>query len=68
MLLQTPTSCDHRRVPKNSENTVSMETYESVRREDVGALVQEFTNKEALIIVVTQNPDGRTCTVSIQRD
>lgn len=63
-----PPACDHHGVPKNSENSISMETHESVRREEVGALVQEFTNKGALIIVVTQNPDGRTCTVSVQQD
>ena len=67
-LLLTPISCEHCLVAKNSENAISMETHESVRREDVGALVQEFTNKGALIIVVTQNPDGSTCTVSVQRD
>lgn len=46
---------------------ILMETNDSVPRNEVGALVQRWIGEGAVIVVVTQNPDGRTCTVSVQR-
>jgi hypothetical protein len=47
---------------------ILMETHDAVAREDVGAFVQQYLQEGAILIVVTNNPDGVTCTVSIQKD
>jgi hypothetical protein len=52
---------------KNTENPMVMETHDSVPLGEVGFFVQECTKSGALIVVVTQNPDKRTCTVTVQR-
>ena len=43
-----------------------MVTHDCVRRDEVGAFIQQYVREGAMIVVVTQNPDGRTCTVSVQ--
>jgi hypothetical protein len=45
-----------------------MERHENIPLAAVGAFVQRYLDSEATIIVVTRNSDGRTCTVSVQRD
>jgi hypothetical protein len=47
---------------------ILMKTYDSIPRQEVGAFVQKCVAEGAVIVVVTQNPDGRTCTVSVQKD
>jgi len=46
---------------------MALETHDSVPRNDVGFLVQECVKSGAWIVVVTQNPDKRACTVSPQQ-
>ena len=53
---------------KDTENQVVMESHDSVPRGEVGFFVQECVKAGAVIVVVTQNPDNRTCTISVQRD
>ena len=47
---------------------ILMKTHDSIPREKVGAFVQQCLTEGALIVVVTKNPDGRTCTVSVQKE
>ena len=47
---------------------ILMQTHDSVPRAEVGAFVQQCISEGAVIVVVTQNPDRLTCTVSVQRD
>lgn len=47
---------------------ILMQTHDSVPKSEVGTFVQQCINEGAVIVVVTQNPDGRTCTVSVQRE
>ena len=42
---------------------ILMETHESVPKAEVGALVQRCLTEGAILVVVTNNRDGRTCTV-----
>ena len=53
---------------KNTEDPVEMETHDSFPRAEVGAFVQQCIKDGAVIVVVTQNPDQRTCRVIVQRD
>lgn len=45
-----------------------MERHERIPIADVSAFVQRCVEAGATIVVVTRNPDGFTCTVSVQRD
>jgi hypothetical protein len=45
-----------------------MKTHEGVPLEEVGVFVQKQLAEGAIAIVVTRNPDGRTCTVSVQHE
>ena len=45
-----------------------MERNENIPLSEVGAFVQRCVADGAQIVVVTRNPDGATCTVSVQRD
>ena len=47
---------------------ILMKTHEGVPMAEVGAFVQKCFAEGAIAIVVTRNPDGRTCTVSVQND
>ena len=47
---------------------ILMETHDSIPRSETGAFIQQCLHEGAVIIVVTSNPDGRTCTVSVQRE
>ena len=47
---------------------ILMEIHESILRPETGAFVQQCLREGAVIVVVTPNPDGRTCTVSVQRE
>jgi len=51
-----------------SPTMILMETHESIPRLETGAFIQQCLHEGAVIIVVTPNPDGRTCTVSVQRE
>ena len=64
----SPLLCDCSRVLKNTEDPVEMETHDSFPRAEVGAFVQQCIKDGAVIVVVTQNPDQRTCRVIVQRD
>lgn len=45
-----------------------MEHYEQIPLSDVAAFVQRMLEQGATIVVVTRLPDGKMCTVSVQRD
>jgi hypothetical protein len=45
---------------------ILMKTHETVLQTEIGAFVQQRIAEGAVIVVVTKNPDGRTCTVSVQ--
>lgn len=45
-----------------------MERHENIPLSEVGVFVQRCLDAGATITVVTLNPDGRTCTVSVQKD
>jgi hypothetical protein len=47
---------------------IIMKTHDSVPQAEVGAFVQQCIAKGAVVIVITRNSDGRTCTVSVQQD
>lgn len=47
---------------------ILMKTHDSVLQSEVGAFVQRCVDEGAVIVVVTRNPDGHTCTVSVQKD
>jgi len=47
---------------------ILMETHDRVPQGEVGAFVQRCIVEGAIIVVVTQNPDQLTCTVSVQRE
>jgi len=47
---------------------ILMKTHERVPLAEVGAFVQQRLAEGARIVVVTQDADGRTCTVSVQQD
>ena len=47
---------------------ILMETHEQVPLAEVGAFVQRCLAEGARIVVVTQNFDGLSCSVSVQRD
>jgi len=44
-----------------------MQTNESVPQAEIGAYVQRCLENGGNLIVVTKNPDGKTCTVSVQQ-
>jgi hypothetical protein len=46
---------------------ILMETHDNILRVEAGAFVQRCLDEGAVIVVVTPNPDGRTCSVSVQR-
>jgi hypothetical protein len=45
-----------------------MDRHENIPLSEIGAFVQRCVDAGATIVVVTRNPDGQTCTVSVQRD
>ena len=45
-----------------------MERHENISLNDLGAFVQKCVTAGAMIVVVTRNPDGVTCTVSVQHE
>ncbi len=45
-----------------------MDRHENIPSAEVGAFVQRCIDAGATIVVVTRNSDGRSCTVSVQRD
>lgn len=45
-----------------------MDRHENIPSAEVGAFVQRCIDAGATIVVVTRNADGRSCTVSVQRD
>lgn len=45
-----------------------MERHEHIPLNEIGAFVQRCMDAGATITVITRNPDGRTCTVSVQRE
>ena len=47
---------------------IFMETHDQVPNPDVGAFVQQCLAAGAILVVVTKNSDGRTCTISVQRE
>jgi hypothetical protein len=47
---------------------ILMETHDRVPQAEVGTFVQQCISAGAVIVVVTQNPDQLTCTISVQRD
>ena len=47
---------------------ILMTTHEGVPLADVGAFVQKCLAEGAIAIVITRNPDGCSCTVSVQND
>ena len=47
---------------------ILMTTHDHVPRSELGAFVQQCIEKGAIVIVVTKNPDGLTCTVSVQQE
>jgi len=47
---------------------ILMETHERVPLAEVGGFVQQCLAEGARIVVVTQNADGLSCSVSVQRD
>jgi len=47
---------------------ILMKTHESVPKAEVGEFVQRCIDENAAIVVVTNNPDGKTCTVCVQRE
>ena len=53
---------------ETGQSMILMKTYDSVLREKVGGFVQKCMAEGAVIVVVTQNPDGRTSTVSVQKE
>ncbi len=44
-----------------------MERHEKIPLPEIGAFVQRCAEAGALVIVITRNADGVTCTVSVQR-
>ena len=44
-----------------------MERHENIPATEIGIFVQRCLGEGASIIVITRNPDGRTCTISVQR-
>lgn len=47
---------------------ILMERHENIPQSEVGAFVQRCVDAGATLVVVTKHPDGRTYTVSVQRD
>ena len=47
---------------------ILLETHERVPRSDTADFVQRCLDEGAVVVVVTPNSDGCTCTVSVQRD
>lgn len=47
---------------------ILMERHENIPVSEVSEFVQRCLARGATIVVVTRKPDGRTCTVSVQRD
>lgn len=45
-----------------------MERHEKISVRELGTFIQQCVDAGAHIVVVTRNPDGETCTVSVQRD
>lgn len=45
-----------------------MERHENLPEAEVGAFVQRCIDAGATLVVVTRHPDGRSFTVSVQRD
>lgn len=45
-----------------------MERHENISLENLGAFVQQCMDEGGQIVVITRNPDGMTCTVSVQRE
>ena len=62
-----PGLCDLGHVPENSTVKLLLETHDNVLRAEAGAFMQRCIEEGAAIVVVTQNDDGRTCTVSVER-
>lgn len=48
--------------------TLLLERHENVALEKVGAFVQRLLDEGARMVVVTVQPDGLACTISVQRD
>lgn len=48
--------------------TLLLERHENVALEKVGEFVQRLLAEGARLVVVTLQPDGLTCTISVQRD
>lgn len=51
---------------RNSDTLISMAIHDSVPREEIGLFLQQCINDGAVLVVITQNPDHRTCTVRVQ--
>lgn len=45
-----------------------MERHEKILLPDLGEFVQQCIESGGQIVVITRNPDGLTCTVSVQRE
>lgn len=45
-----------------------MDRHENIPIGELGAFVQRYIDSGATIIVVTRNHDGKTCTVSVERE
>lgn len=45
-----------------------MERHENISLSELGAFVQDCMVTGARILVISRNPDGLTCTVSVQRE
>jgi hypothetical protein len=55
-------------VQTSHDDMILMETFDNIPKEEVGAFVQRCLDEGAVIVVVTRNPDGQTCTVSVERE
>jgi hypothetical protein len=44
-----------------------MERHENIPLAEAGAFLQRCIDAGASVVVLTRNPDGRTCTISVQR-
>lgn len=45
-----------------------MDRHENIPIKELGAFIQRTVEAGATIVVVTRNPDGKTCTVSVERE
>lgn len=47
---------------------ILMKTHDHIPLKKVGDFVQQCLDEKAVILVVTRNADGKTCTVCVQKE